>query len=260
MSRVFLDLGFIKIYWYSVCIVAGMILGSFLITKEAKKKNVSTDEMTNIIFGALMCGIVGARIYYVLFNFNEYKTNLLEVFAVWNGGLAIHGGLLFGILYIFCYTRRKKNLSFFEILDLCAPGVLIGQILGRWGNFFNKEAFGPICSLSFLKKIHMPNFIIDGMYIDGNYHHPTFLYESFWNLIGLVIILLYRKKKNLKIGEVTGIYLMWYSLGRFFIEILREDSLMFLNIKVAMLVSIILFILGLFLFIYSHIKWKKYGE
>ena len=257
MSRVFLDLGFIKIYWYSVCIVIGMILGSYLVTKEAKKKGISTDEMTNIIFGALMCGIVGARIYYVLFNFNEYRENLLEVFAVWNGGLAIHGGLLFGILYILYYAK-KKNFSFLEILDICAPGVLTGQILGRWGNFFNKEAFGPVCSLEFLKKIHLPNFIINGMYIDGNYHHPTFLYESFWNLLGLAIVLLYRRKKKLKIGEITGFYLMWYSFGRFFIEILREDSLMFGNIKVAMLVSIMLFSFGLFLFIRSFIKGKRY--
>lgn len=263
MSRVAVDLGFIKIYFYSLCIVIGMIFGSFLVIKEAKKNGINSDTMINIIFGTLICGIVGARVYYVLFNLDYYSNHFVEIFEVWNGGLAIHGGIIAGILYICYYVKRYKDskLSFLKLLDICAPGVVVGQILGRWGNFFNQEAYGPIVSREFLKSIHLPNFIIDGMYIEGEYHHPTFFYESIWNILGLILIILYRKRKNLKVGEITGLYLIWYSTGRFFIEALRQDSLMFYNIKIAQVVSIIMFLIGMVLVIKGlFFSDKKYRD
>ena len=135
-------------------------------------------------------------------------------------------------------------------MDICAVGLIIGQIFGRWGNFFNGEAYGPVVSESFLESLMLPKFVIDGMYINGVYHHPTFLYESVWNFIGFILMLIFRKFKYIKEGQITGFYLMWYSLGRFYIESLRMDSLLFGEFKVAQLVSIVMFLIGFFLIIF----------
>lgn len=137
-----------------------------------------------------------------------------------------------------------------KMMDICCMGLIIGQIIGRWGNFFNGEAYGPVTTRAALESLHLPEFIINGMYIEGVYYHPTFLYESLWNFIGFIILMIFRKFKYLKEGQLTGIYLMWYSLGRFFIESLRGDSLMLGSFKVAQLVSVILFIFGFFLVLF----------
>lgn len=249
MNRIAIDLGFIQIYWYSICIIIGMAVGMWIVFREAKRKNINEDVMTNIIFNTVVWAIIGARLYYVVFNFDYYSNHFLEIFEIWNGGLAIHGGILFGTMYLLYYTKRHK-MSTLKLMDICAVGLIIGQIFGRWGNFFNKEAFGPIVSREFLEGLHLPNFIIDGMYINGSYHHPTFLYESLWNFIGFICLLIFRKLKYLKEGQLTGFYLMWYSLGRFFIESLRTDSLMLGEFKVAQIVSILMFLFGFFLIVF----------
>ena len=182
----------------------------------------------------------------------------VEILKTWNGGLAIHGAILGGVLWIIYYCRKKK-VNFFKITDMVVISLIIAQAIGRWGNFFNKEAHGIVTTASHLKKLLIPNFIISGMYINGNYYHPTFLYEMLWNLLGFALLLILRKKCKLKTGTLTGIYFMWYSFIRFFIEALRTDSLMLSNIRVARLVSIILFVLGLFLIIYSNYI-KKEGK
>ena len=144
-------------------------------------------------------------------------------------------------------TNGKVQL---KMMDICVVGLIVGQICGRWGNFFNGEAYGPVVSRSFLEGLYLPNFIIDGMYINGAYHHPTFLYESLWNFVGFLLLLLFRRFSYIKEGQLTGFYLMWYSLGRFYIESLRTDSLMFGDLKVAQLVSIFMFLFGFFLIIF----------
>lgn len=248
MNRIAIDLGFIQIYWYSICIVLGMLVGMILVYTEAKKRKISETLMTNLVFYTILTAIVGARLYYVIFKWDYYSKHFLEIFEIWNGGLAIHGGIILGGLFLFLYTKRHK-LDTLRVLDICCVGLIIGQAIGRWGNFFNQEAFGSEVSLEFLKGIFLPQFIIDGMYIDGVYHHPTFLYESIWCIIGFVILLIIRRRKYNKTGQTLGVYCMWYSLGRFFFEGLRTDSLMLGSLKMAQIVSIGMFVVGLFFFI-----------
>ena len=249
MNRVALDLGFVQIYWYSICIIVGMIIGMTLVYKEAKKKKINEDLITDLIFNTIIWAVIGARLYYVVFNLDYYLNHFGEIFEIWNGGLAIHGGILFGAVYVLYFTKTRK-IHTLKIMDICTVGLIIGQIVGRWGNFFNQEAYGPVVSLSTLEKLPLPQFIIDGMYIDGNYHHPTFLYESLWNLIGFCLLMFFRRFKYLKEGQLTGFYLMWYSLGRFFIESLRTDSLLLGNFKIAQIVSVVLFLFGFFLLVF----------
>ena len=257
MNRVALNLGIIKIYWYSIFILLGMVIASIIIYKEGIKKGIKKEKLINIIINTIIISVIGARVYYVLFNLDYYLNNPVEIIKVWNGGLAIHGGIITGIVAVI-YQCRKEKIDTLRLLDIIVVGVIIGQAIGRWGNFFNQEAYGNIASLTHLNKLHIPKFIIDGMLINGKYREPTFLYESVFNLIGFIILLLLRKKSNLKKGQLTGFYFMWYSVVRFLIEIKRSDSLMLGSIKMAMLVSVFLFITGLFLFIYyDFIKKEK---
>ena len=254
-----IDLGIISIHWYSIFIFIGILIGSNFAIKEAKKHGFDEDFIINMLFLAIIIGILGARIYYVLFNFDYYKDNLLEIFKIWNGGLAIHGGIIAGLITVFiiCY---KKKINLVRILDYLVVGLIIAQAIGRWGNFFNGEAHGALTTLSYLENLHLPKFIIDGMYINGNYYIPTFLYESIWCFIGFIIMIILRKKTFMKVGYLTSFYLVWYGIERFFVEGMRTDSLMFLSLRVAQLVSILMIIIGIILFIYSLKKGKKYGE
>ena len=248
MSRVLFDFGFLQIYWYSVCIMFGMIIGMYLVYKEAKKHKISEDTITNLIFYTIVISIIGARFYYVIFNLDYYSKNIFESLEIWNGGLAIHGAIIFGGLYLISFTRKKK-INTLKVLDICAVGLIIGQAIGRWGNFFNQEAYGSVTSLEFLKSLFLPQFIIDGMNINGVYYQPTFLYESIWCIIGFVIMIFYRKRKYIKIGQIFGIYCMWYGFGRFIIEGMRQDSLMLGSLKMAQIVSIGMFLVGLYFFV-----------
>jgi len=255
MNSIFLDLGFLQIKWYSFLIFVALLIGIILITREAKRFKISDDFITNLIFWTVIIGFIGARIYFVAFNWDYYRVHLNEIYKIWEGGIAIHGGILFGALFIILYTKKYK-VNTLKIFDIMAPALLLGQAIGRWGNFFNGEAHGPATTLSFLQNLHLPQFIIDGMYIGGTYYQPTFLYESTWNLLGVVILLILRRRKYTKIGNLAGVYLMWYSIGRFFIEGLRTDSLMFGSFKMAQLVSIVLFLIGLLIVILSKKKSK----
>ena len=258
MSRVAFKIFNINIYWYSICILIGVILAYILITKESKKHNIDNDIISDLIFYTLIVGILGARIYYVIFNLDYYMQNPIDIIKIYNGGLAIHGGIIFGVLFVYFFTKKKK-LNFVKILDICAPAVILAQAIGRWGKLFNKEAHGSIVLIEKLKSMHIPKFIIDGMYIDGNYYYPTFYFESIWCIIGFIILMFIRKNKNVKIGVQIGFYLIWYSIGRFFIEALRTDSLMLFNLKMAQIVSIIGIIIGIILMILSKNK-EKYNN
>lgn len=253
MSDTLFKIGPFSLKYYSFFIFLGMLVACFLIFREAKRKKINEDLLTNILFYGIIIGILGARSYYVLFNLDYYLKNPLEIFMIWHGGLAIHGGLIAGLIFLIIYSK-KHNLNIFKLLDIIVVGVIIAQSIGRWGNFFNQEAYGPVTSLSNLKSMHLPNFIIKGMYIDGSYHEPTFFYESVISLLGFIVLILIRKLKNLKVGTLTGIYLIWYGIERFIIESLRTDSLMLGNIKVAQLVSLIFIIFGIIVTIFSFKK------
>ena len=258
MERIAIDLGFIKIYWYSITMFLGVLAGIIVAYIEIKRKKIDTEKFSNMAFYAILSGFIGARIYYVLFNLDYYLGNPVEILKVWNGGLAIHGGIIGAILAIYIYCK-KNEFKFLEMLDICSPALIIGQIIGRWGNFFNSEAHGGIVTRGFLESLHLPEFIINGMYIDGNYYHPTFLYESLLNLICFIVLMILRRNKKIKIGVITGIYLMWYGVVRFFVESLRTDSLMLGSLKMAQVISIVLFIIGLVLIIVSH-KKERYNS
>ncbi len=247
MNPYIVTFGEFGITWYSVFILTGIILAYIFIRSEAKKFDIKADFITNLIFWTVIIGIIGARAYYVIFNWNYYSNHVIEIFKIWEGGLAIHGGLLAGLLVIIIYCK-KYRISVLRILDIISPYLLLAQSLGRWGNFFNSEAYGVATTYEKLKAMKfIPDFIIYGMNIDGIYYTPTFYYESLWCLLGVIIILLIRRIKYLRLGQQIGTYLMWYSLGRFFIESLRTDSLMLGYFKMAQIVSIILFIIGLVL-------------
>ena len=251
MDRIALDLGFIQIYWYSIFIFLGIFFGSLIIMRECKKQKINQDFMINLIFYGIEFGLLGARLYYVLFNLPYYSKYPIEIFEIWNGGLAIHGGLLFGLITIYLYTK-KYNAKTLKILDIIVIGLILGQAIGRWGNFFNGEVYGKITTLEHLKHLGIPGFIIDGMYINGAYRTPLFLYESIWNFAGFICLLIVRRYKYLKNGQLTGVYLAWYSIGRLIIEGLRDNefTLMIGNLKIAQIISIILIIIGIIMIIF----------
>lgn len=244
MNPYIFEIGNFGLRWYSCLILIGVILSIFLIQKEGKRFNIDKDILFNLAFWVIVIGILGARLYYVIFNFNLYKDDLLSIFKVWEGGLAIHGGIIAGIITmaIFC---KKHELNFLRITDISVPALLISQAIGRWGNFFNSEAHGAATSLAHLQSLHIPNFIIKGMYISGIYYEPTFLYESIACLIGFIILVIVRRFKFIKVGMQTSFYLIYYAIVRFLIESMRTDSLMLGGFKVAQIVSIIMFLTGI---------------
>lgn len=257
MNRTILSIGSFHIYWYSVLIALGIIIGLYLLIKEAKKQNISQDIIIDIAFYTIIWGIIGARIYYVIFNIKPYLSNPLSILYIWEGGLAIYGGIIGGFITLI-YQTKKKNIKLSKLTDMIVPSLILAQAIGRWGNFFNQEAHGSIVSLEFLKKLHLPNFIIKGMYINGNYYHPTFLYESLWCLLGFILLIVVRKLSNKrKDGTLTYIYLIWYGTGRFFIESLRTDSLYLGIFRISQIVSIIIIIIGIIGIIYNKRKEAK---
>jgi len=243
MNPIFLDLGIIQIYWYTVILFVAFLLGGTIALNKAKKEDIDNEFMINFFFYLIPIVIVGARLYYVLFNLDYYSNNVIEIVKVWEGGLAIHGGVIAGLIFTIFYTRRY-NIKTLKMFDIMVVSLILGQAIGRWGNFMNSEAYGPITNLETLKNLHIPQFIIDGMYINGAYYHPTFFYESLWCFIGFIILLVVGKLNN-KTGILFSTYLIWYGIGRFLIESLRQDSLFLGNIKVAQLVSLIYIIVGI---------------
>ena len=254
MNPVALQLGPISIRWYAICIVSGLILAVYLSMKEAPRKKIDPDAIIDFILIAFPLAIVGARLYYVIFEWGYYSQHLGEIFAIWNGGIAIYGGLLTGALVLYLFSRRRL-IETIDFLDIAAPSVMIAQSIGRWGNFFNQEAYGAaVKSLNYL-----PSFIRDQMYIDGSYRQPTFLYESIWNLLGFLLILILRRKPQfLRQGEVTAFYLIWYGFGRMMIEGMRTDSLMFAGLRVSQWLSMILILVGLAIILYQRRKKAPY--
>lgn len=245
MNPVIFSIGSFEIKWYSVLIAIAVIIGYFLILSESKRFKIKREFMFNMMFWTLIFAIIGARLYYVLFNLEYYMSNPIEIFQVWKGGLAIHGGLLFGAITIIIYCK-KYNVRVGKILDIIVPALLLGQAIGRWGNFFNGEAYGSIVTYEQLVNMKIiPQFVIDNMLINGSYHLPMFYFESLWCLLGFFLSLFLRRRKYIKDGQLVAFYMMWYGLARFFIEMFRTDALMAGNFRIAQVVSILMFVIGL---------------
>ncbi|MGX7131512.1 prolipoprotein diacylglyceryl transferase [Enterococcus songbeiensis] len=243
VNRVAFEIFGISIYWYALIIVTGVIIAMWLSSREAVRVGLKADDVTDFMLVGLPLSLIGARLYYILFDLEPYLKDPIQILNVRSGGLAIYGGLIAGGIWLFFFCRYKF-ISGWTFLDIAAPSVILAQGIGRWGNFMNHEAFGGKTTLTFLEGLHLPQFIIDNMYIDGAYRQPTFLYESVWNVLGFLLLILLRKRSNfLKEGEVFFGYLIWYSFGRFFIEGMRTDSLyLFGDIRVSQLLSVILFV------------------
>ncbi len=245
-------IAFLGIRWYAICILTGILLGLYMGIKEGKKLGIYTDFVYNGVLYCVPLSIIGARIWYVIYNLDEFDS-LTQVLGLDGGGLSglgIQGAVIVAICFVIIYSK-KKGISFFKTFDILAPGLLIGQICGRWGNFFNQELYGPIVKNVDLFKNLLPSFITDNMYISGFYRHPVFLYESILNFIGLIIILVLRRKsKQLRTGDTIGIYLVWYGIVRIITETLRgmsdaNEILMFGPIRVSVLVSVLFIIAGI---------------
>ncbi|GAK02625.1 prolipoprotein diacylglyceryl transferase [Geomicrobium sp. JCM 19037] len=253
------------IYWYGLIIMLGGLLAFLLANHEAKRRGLHSELLLDLLIWAVPISIVSARLYYVLFRLDYYLENPGQIIAIWEGGLAIHGALIGAVITAIVFAK-KRGVSFWKLADITAPSILLGQAIGRWGNFMNQEAHGGEVSRQFLENLMLPEFIINQMYIDGTYYHPTFLYESLWSLIG-VAILLYLRRVNLRRGELFLTYVIWYSFGRLFIEGLRTDSLMIFDLlRTAQVLSIVLIIGAVAVLIYrrkaglSDVRYKDDDE
>lgn len=254
----------LEVRWYALCILFGVALAVYFGIKEGKKLGIFSDFVLTGICIILPIAIIGARLWYVLFNLKDFNS-LADVLGLNGGGLsglAIQGGVIASLIAVYVYCR-KRNVPLYKALDIVAPGFLIGQICGRWGNFFNGELYGPAVENVDLFLKLLPGFITNNMIFKGVYHHPTFLYESLLNLVGLIIILVSRRKsKKLQSGDLMGIYLIWYGIVRIFTEILRgksgvDERLMLGPIPVSIAVSILFIVSGIAFLILKRFKGPK---
>ena len=256
MSRTVFRIGSFELHWYGLIICLGMILCVVLGFRFAKKYAVKTDDMLDYLIVSIPAAIVGARIYYVLFQLDYYKDNPAKMFAIWEGGLAIYGGIIATAIALFIATKVKKK-SFLHILDFALPYIMLGQAIGRWGNFVNQEAYGRETTWLF----GMTGNLIAREMGEGVLVHPTFLYESLWCLLGFIFLAVYRSKWQTKVGEMTALYMIVYGAERAVVEGLRTDSLMLnigsASIRVSQWLSVVLVVLGIALFIDVKLRGKK---
>lgn len=283
LSRVAFNLGPFKIYWYGILITIGFILGFSYMSIMSKRFKLTIDSIIDIIIYSVIGGILGARTYYVTFHFDFYKDNLLDVFKIWEGGIAIYGGII-GAFLVGIIICKKRKLPVFQITDLAVGGLILAQSIGRWGNFVNIEAFGKNTNLIFgMTSVSIQNYLFkaasrlanEGVIIDPAANvHPCFLYESFWCLLGFILIMTItlnmnynikdndnKEEKNHRLniypGMITLIYFIWYGAGRFVIEGLRVDSLMIGSVRVSKLLSLILVVISILLFFICILKNRE---
>ena len=265
LNRVFLQLGPITIYWYAVFIMSGVALGLFLAIREGKKMGINSEFFYDLVTYGLPISIIGARIYYVAFSWDYYSSHPEDIIKIWQGGIAIHGAIIAAFIfgYFFC---KKRKVSFWLVADIASVSFIIAQAIGRWGNFMNQEAHGGVvpgatldAQREFLESLFIPDFIVNNMYINEAYYHPTFLYESLWNMVGfLFIVFVLRKLPKLLVGEIAAFYAVWYSIGRYMVEGMRTDSLMLTeSIRMAQFISITTIVLVLILVIYRRLAKKN---
>ena len=237
LGTVAFQLGPFAVRWYGVIISIGMLIGIALAYRETVRQHLNPDDLIDLLLLLIPSAVIGARLYYVIFRWQYYAQYPEMILKIWKGGLAIHGGVIAGVIVLLLYCRHKKQ-DFLRWADIIAPSLILGQAIGRWGNFANAEAFGPVIEPgSFWSWVPLQ------VYADGAYHHPTFLYESIWDaLIFLFLVWLIRRPH--RIGTVFADYLIFYSIGRFFIEQLRTDSLMIGPLRTAVLVSALGIVIG----------------
>lgn len=225
-----------SITWYSVLIMAGILLAYFLGTREQKRLGLPKDTMLDVVLVSVPAGIVGSRVYYVLMKLDEFKSDPISVLYIWNGGVAIYGAVIGGVLAVYIYSRVKK-IPMVSLVDIVAPGLVLAQAIGRWGNYFNREAFGPVITETFWQ------FFPAGVLISEGgaevWHAATFFYESMWNLLVFAVLWLNRRRMK-KRGDMFLWYLVLYGCGRFLIEQLRTDSLYVLGLRASQMLSLLL--------------------
>ena len=259
MSPVIFTIGNFEVRWYSTLIAVAVLISYFITIREGERLNIKKEFTFNMLFWTLIIGIIGARLYYVLFNLDYYSQNLSEIYKIWNGGLAITGGTIAGFLAIFIYCKKYK-VNTLKVLDIVVVALLLSQAIGRWGNFFNSEAYGTAVEYKTLVNLKIiPQFIIDNMYINGAYHLPMFYFESIACLIGFIILMIIRRRKYIKKGQIVSIYLIWYGIVRGIIETFRTDSLMIANVKVAQVLSVVMISAGVYIF-FTQAKKPKLDD
>jgi phosphatidylglycerol:prolipoprotein diacylglycerol transferase len=248
--------GPITVRWYGVIFAAAIYVAIWMTMRSAKERGLDPEVVPDLGLVIVPAGVLGARLYEVfVLAWDQYKNNWGDILAVWKGGLAIHGGVIGAILVAAIYTWRKK-LSFWLWADMIAPGLILAQAIGRWGNFFNQEAYGSNAPQWVIDL--MPGFIREGMLIGGAVKHPTFLYESVWNLGSFVLLYLYQRRKPAE-GSVISLYFILYNLGRLVIETIREDSSFFYGMRIAQLMAIAQILIGLVLLYWHKRRTKVIG-
>ena len=255
LNPIAFNLGPLQVHWYGILIASAVMIAVILSSREAARQKLDPENIYDLILYSLPVAIVSARIYYVIFQWNYYRYNLNQIVAVWDGGIAIYGALIGSgiVVYLFC---RYRKIPVWQMLDVIAPTVIMGQAIGRWGNFMNQEAFGRITNLKFLQGLHLPGLVISQMNIQGAFRQPTFLYESLWDLLGFAFLMGLRHcPKLFKRGEVFLTYVIWYSFGRFFTEGMRTDSLMLGQIRVSQWLAMILVLTALGLIIWRRRRY-----
>ena len=264
LSRVIFQIFGYDVYWYGVIIGSGVLIALALAVQEAKRTQQNPENYVDIALFGVIFSVIGARLYYVIFSWKFYVNEPLKIFALREGGLAIYGGIIAGIITVIVYTKIK-NLNFWLVADTAAPSLLLGQIIGRGGNFFNREAFGGytdnIFAMRYLKEqVHniAPSVLEKVVIVNGVEYiqvHPTFLYESMWNMGVFVLLFIFKKRKKFD-GEIFGLYLLGYACGRVWIEGLRTDQLKIANIAVSQLLSALLIVGAVVLLWYRNNKSK----
>jgi phosphatidylglycerol:prolipoprotein diacylglycerol transferase len=253
----------LPIYWYGIIIALAFLSAVLLGLRSCRKYDIEPDNVLDMVLFAAPAAIIGARLYYVIFSWDQYKDNLIDIFKVRDGGLAVYGGVIAAALVAWIYARVKK-MSFLNIMDFAAPYIVLGQGIGRWGNFVNQEAFGTATQLPWRMNGDIPDKYLSGLTnaLDPAKWgvHPTFLYESLWDFAVFFFLLWYRKKKKKLTGEVLFLYLIFYGIGRFIIEGLRTDSLYLGSIRVSQMLSALLVLAFAVLFIYRRRKKSKASE
>ena len=263
IRRIAFSLFNIDIYWYAIIIACGILLAFIYCSKEAKRQGMDNELFIDILLWGIPSGVIGGRLYYVIFKWEYYSKNLGEIFAIRDGGLAIYGAIIFAVLAVYIYTKKNK-ISTLKVFDIGAIGLLIGQAVGRWGNFFNQEAFGGNTSLLWgmtSEKIcaYLEMLKNKGINVDPTLPvHPTFLYESLWNLAGVIIFNYLIKSKKFD-GQIFFLYIIWYGFGRMLIEGLRTDSLYFLGFRISQIIGALSVIFGTVLYILLRKKGVKNG-
>lgn len=239
VDRVAFSILGIDIMWYAILIVTGIICGLKVAEINSKFRGIEKDKISDLLFFALPASIIGARTYYVIFEWDNYKGNFLSMINIREGGLAIHGAVIAAVIVVYFFSRHNK-IDFRDLADVCSPGLILGQAIGRWGNFINQEAHGGETNLPW------------GIIIEGKKYHPTFLYESLGNLLIFTFLMYYFRNKQKKKGEVFLLYLILYGILRFFVEGLRTDSLMFFGLRIAQLVSLASIVVASAIFVYNR--------